>query len=86
MIKSAMIRARVEPKLKIEAEKVFSRLGLSTSEAIQLFFAQVKIHKGIPFDVKIPNEVTRKTIREANKGIGVMTAKDTEDLFKKLGI
>jgi DNA-damage-inducible protein J len=86
MVKSAMIRARIEPKLKDEVEKVFSRLGLSASEAIQLFYKQVRLHKGIPFEIKIPNEVTRKTIRDANKGIGVIAAKDTEDLFKKLGI
>jgi DNA-damage-inducible protein J len=86
MVKSAMIRARIEPKLKNEVEKVFSKLGLSASEAIQLFYNQVRIHRGLPFEVKIPNEETRKVLREANKGVNVVTAKDTEDLFRKLGI
>jgi DNA-damage-inducible protein J len=86
MVKSAMIRARIEPKLKSEVEKVFSKLGISSSEAIQLFYAQVKIHNGLPFEIKIPNKETLKAIRDGDKGINVITAKDTKDLFMKLGI
>ena len=41
MPKSAMVRARVEPKLKQDAESLFERLGLSATQAITLFYRQV---------------------------------------------
>ena len=48
MAKTEMIRARVEPELKSQAEEVFSRLGLSPTAAITLFYRQVTLHNGLP--------------------------------------
>jgi DNA-damage-inducible protein J len=84
--KSAMIRARVEPKLKQDVEKLFAKLGLSSSEAIQLFYAQVRLRKGLPFDVVIPNATTRTTLRRSDEGKGLGSAKNADDLFEQLGI
>lgn len=64
MAKSAMIRARVEPALKSQAEGVLGRLGLTPTEAIRLFYTQVTLHKGLPFPVRVPNAATRKAMRE----------------------
>ena len=58
MAKTAMIRARVEPELKQEAEKVFAKLGLTATEAIRLFYRQTALHNGLPFELRIPNEET----------------------------
>ena len=55
MAKTETIRARVEPELKYLAEEVFSELGLSPTEAITLFYTQVTLHRGLPFEVRIPN-------------------------------
>ena len=85
MAKSAMIRARTEPGLKAEVEKIFHKLGISCSEAINLFFRQVTLKKAIPFDIALPNKATLKAIRDAEKG-RVIKAKDAKDLYKKLGI
>ena len=85
MIKSAMIRARTEPGLKLEADKVFHKLGLSCSEAINLFFRQVTLRKAIPFDIALPNKATLAAIRDAEEG-RVIKVKDAKDLYKKLGI
>lgn len=85
MAKSAMIRARTEPGLKAGAEKIFHQLGLSSSEAINLFFAQVTLRKRIPFDIAIPNKTTLKAMKESEEGKAV-SAKGLKDLFKKLGI
>lgn len=52
----AMVRARVKPELKDEAEKVFSELGISTTEAIRMFLAQVKLRRGLPFPVDLPSD------------------------------
>ena len=68
MTKSEMIRARVEPELKQEAETVFSRLGLTATQAIALFYKQVTLQQGLPFAVKIPNAETRKALQDAYGG------------------
>jgi DNA-damage-inducible protein J len=84
MIKSETIRARVEPDLKREVEQIFKTLGLSATEAISLFYNMVKLKKGIPFDVKIPNQETQKVIRDSRKGIDVTTQGSLDDYFKKI--
>ena len=71
MAKTEMIRARVEPDLKRQAEEFFSELGLSTTEAITLFYKQVTLHRGLPFDVKVPNAETLKALRQARDGVGL---------------
>ena len=71
MAKTEMIRARVEPDLKRQAEELFSELGLSTTEAITLFYRQVTLHRGLPFNVKVPNAETLKALREARDGVGL---------------
>ena len=68
MTKSEMIRARVEPELKQEAETVFSKLGLSTTQAITLFYRQVTLQQGLPFAVRIPNAETREALQQAHDG------------------
>ena len=61
-----MIHARIDPRVKASAERVFSRIGISTTEAIRLFLKQVELHKGLPFPVAIPNAETIAAMREAN--------------------
>jgi DNA-damage-inducible protein J len=65
MAKSKMIRARVEPALKRDAEAVLDKLGMSPTEAITLFYKQVTLYRGLPFPVRIPNAATRKALQEA---------------------
>jgi len=86
MLKSETVRARVSPTLKYDVESVLEKLGLSMSEAIVLFMSQIKLRKGLPFDVRIPNKATRKTLDDADKGKDLHKAKDAKDLFNQLGI
>jgi DNA-damage-inducible protein J len=86
MSKSAMIRARVDPNLKDEVETVFAQLGLSTTQAITLFYQQVKLNRGLPFDVRIPNAVTQRTFAETDAGENIVRCENAEDLFARLGI
>ena len=65
MAKTAMIRARMEPELKQEAEEVLADVGLSPTEAIRLFYRQVSLHKGLPFEVRVPNATTRAAAAQA---------------------
>lgn len=56
MNKSSNVLSRVEPKVKQEAEAILSRLGISMSNAIDMFLRQVIIQKGIPFEIRLPDE------------------------------
>lgn len=70
MSKVATINARIEPKLKEQAESILHQVGLSTAEAIRIFYAQICLNKGLPFEVKIPNAKTAKAIEELEAGKG----------------
>jgi DNA-damage-inducible protein J len=68
MAKTAMINARIEPKLKKEVEGILQRLGLNTTQAVSLYFRHIKNYRGLPFEVKLPNTATRRAIEAARKG------------------
>jgi len=82
--KSANISARIDPEVKQNAEQVFKELGLSTSQAITLFYKQVDIQHGLPFEVKIPNRVTLKAIKNAETRNDLHSFDDVESLFDDL--
>ena len=86
MTKTATIRARVEPDLKSNAEHVFSRLGLTTTQAITLFFKQVELRNSLPFELTIPNETTLQTFEDTDNGKNLVNCEDVDDMFSKLEI
>jgi len=86
MRKSATIRARIEPDLKNKAEHVFSKLGLTTTQAITLFYKQVELRNGLPFDVAIPNETTHRTLDNTDAGRNLVICENVDDMFRKVGI
>lgn len=53
-MKDSIVRARVRPDLKADAEKVFEALGINTTEAIRMFLSQVRLRRGLPFSVEVP--------------------------------
>lgn len=54
--KTANLYARIEPEVKEEAENILSTLGIPVSSAINIFYRQIILNKGLPFEVKIPVE------------------------------
>lgn len=86
MSKTATIRARIQPELKDKAEYIFRRLGLSTTQAITLFYKQVELRGGLPFEVAIPNKTTRRTFASTDAGRDLILCEDTDDMFRKLDI
>ncbi|TFH12249.1 MAG: type II toxin-antitoxin system RelB/DinJ family antitoxin [Lentisphaerales bacterium] len=86
MSKTATVRARIEPDLKGRAERLFHKLGISASQAITMFYRQATLRKGLPFDVVIPNEITRKTFEASEAGRDLVVCEDADDMFRKLGI
>ena len=55
MAKTANLYARIEPDVKEKAEGILASLGIPASNAINMFYKQIILHRGIPFDVKIPS-------------------------------
>lgn len=84
MRKSQIVRARVEPTLKRDAEAILKKIGLTSSEAITLFLTQVRLNKGLPFPLRIPNEQTRQAIKDAREGRGVEEFESVADWTKKM--
>ncbi|KJR41323.1 RelB antitoxin [Candidatus Magnetoovum chiemensis] len=86
MAKTARITVRTEAALKSEVEEIFHCLGITATDAINLFYHQVKLRKGLPFDVEIVNEITLQTFKDSDNGDNLVKCKDTDDFFNKLGV
>ena len=86
MSKTSTVRARMEPDLKDKAEHIFQRLGLTATQAITLFYKQVEMRNGLPFEVAIPNDITRRTFDETDAERNLVVCENVDDMFKKLGI
>ena len=81
MAKSANLYARIEPEVKEQAEAILSALGIPASNAITMFYKQVILQRGLPFEVKLPEhplDVSRMTAEqmdtELEKGYAQMKA------------
>jgi DNA-damage-inducible protein J len=86
MNKTATVRARIQPRLKARAEDVFQRLGLNPTQAITIFYRQVELRDGLPFDMVIPRSTTVETLQSTDAGRDLIVCKDADDMFNKLGI
>ena len=64
MAKSANLYARIEPDLKEQAENILTALGIPASNALTMFYKQIILQNGLPFEVKLPEhplDVSRMT-------------------------
>lgn len=86
MRKSATIHTRIDEITKKKAQNILKILNIPMSEAISMFFRQIILHKGIPFEIKIPNEVTLKAHELAKEGKEIHKFDNLEDLFEALEI
>ncbi len=72
--KDAFIRARTDARLKQRVEDIFAKLGLNTTDAINLFFHQVELQGGLPFSVRIPNAETIQALNDLSNNHDVTTS------------
>ena len=86
MAKSAVISTRIDPDLKNNAEYILKELGLTVAQAITLFYKQVELHQGLPFNVKIPNPETKKALEDARARKNLQSFETTDQLYEDLGI
>ncbi len=84
MGKSANLYVRIEPEVKEQAEAILNALGIPASNAITMFYKQIILQQGLPFEVKLPNHplnISRMTLEqldtELDKGYTQMKAGQT---------
>ena len=63
---SAIVRCRINPEVKAQAEEVLASIGMSTSDAVRLFLKQVAIRGAFPLELKVPNKTTINAFEEKN--------------------
>jgi DNA-damage-inducible protein J len=54
MAKTANLYVRIEPDVKEQAESILTALGIPASNAINMFYKQIILQRGLPFEVKMP--------------------------------
>ena len=72
-MKNAVVNARMEVELKAEVEAIFKQLGMNTTQAITMFFEQVRLHRAVPFQIKLPNIETINAMEDALSGKNMET-------------
>lgn len=85
-VRNTVVRARINSDVKDNVENILSQLGLTMSEAISMYMAQIQIAEGIPFAVNIPNKTTLKILADADQGKNVVKAKSVREIFEKAGL
>jgi DNA-damage-inducible protein J len=86
MPKTVIVRAPIESGVKEEAEGILAECGLSPSEAIELFYRQIILCRGLPFPTLSYNEETRATMRQSEQGRDVRRFESADALFDELGL
>lgn len=77
---------RIDPDIKNKAAEYLKQMGLTTSEATRLFLHSVVLHKGLPFELKIPSEETITAIQESKEGKNVIKHTSSKEFFDDLGL
>jgi len=86
MTKTTAITVRLDPQLKKDAQAVLNELGLTTTQAVSLFFKQVSLHRGLPFAVEIPNEQTIQAMEDGLNKRNLKTFENPEAALDYLGL
>ena len=86
MAATAFVRARIDETLKDEAAAVLADMGLTVSDLVRIVLTRVAKDKALPFEMRVPNKLTAKTLTQSEQGVDVHLAKDADDLYGQLGI
>ncbi|MCF7971173.1 MAG: type II toxin-antitoxin system RelB/DinJ family antitoxin [Methylococcaceae bacterium] len=62
---------KLDKEVKANAKIIFKELGITMGDAVNMFLCQVNLHHGMPFEVRIPNKITKTVIDESKQGINV---------------
>ena len=84
MSKSATIHTTIDQQTKAKAQEILESLGMSMSEAVSVYFKQIVLHKGLPFEIKIPNDLTVQTFNNTDKSMDLHPSKSAADLIEEM--
>lgn len=82
----ATVNVRISKEVKAKAESVLKTLNISMSGAIDLYLREIALHRGLPFAVRIPNEVTLKAMQEVEQGTDLESYPDPDEMFQEFGL
>ncbi len=74
----------LDTNMKKKAQEIFKQYGMGLSDAFNIFLSQSVMEKGIPFQIRIPNEKTAQVIKDAREGKN-MTKVSLDDLKEEIG-
>jgi len=74
----------LDTAMKKKAQEIFKQYGMGLSDAFNIFLSQSVMEKGIPFQIKIPNDDTAKVIEDAREGKN-MTKVSLDELKESIG-
>ena len=80
MTKAANLYARIEPELKSEAESILGSLGVPVSNAINMFYRQIVIHRGLPFPVRFSSRTLLNAATLTDVQLDAEVAKGVDDI------
>jgi len=84
MKSTATISTRIDSETKKAAVRILESLGLTTTQAINLFFKQIVFTESIPFEIKIPNKTTVETFNKTDAGKELHRVSGIDELAKEL--
>src|SRR5271168_2716951 len=80
---TTMVHVRVNEKIKAQATKALTAMGLSVSDAVRVFLTRIAADKQLPFELKVPNAETRAAMQEA-RAMGKGRFSNADELFREL--
>ena len=83
MPENAVVRARVDERIKNEAAAVLGAMGLTVSDAFRLLMVRIAKDKALPFAPLVPNEETIEAMKAARRG-ELTSVGSTDELLASL--
>ncbi len=80
---NAVVRARIDERIKEEAATVLATMGLTVSDAFRIMLTRIATEKALPFEPLVPNEKTIQAMKEARRG-KLASFDSTDDLMADL--
>ena len=80
---TTMVHVRVNEKIKAQATKALTAMGLSVSDAVRGFLTRIAADKQLPFELKVPNAETRAAMQEA-RAMGKGQFSSADELIRDL--
>jgi DNA-damage-inducible protein J len=82
--KTATVNTRIDAKLKAAAEVVLRDLRLTPTDAVRLYYTQIALRRGLPFDLAVPNPATVAALEEAERGAGKVYRGSSSEIIEAM--